>query len=179
MKSNTLKITQTGLLLALLITLQWATKPLGQMITGSCVNAVLAACALLCGPGCGIFVALVSPVVAFLLGIAPQLVTVPAIMVGNAVLVIVLHFLGSTAPVWKKAVSILAASAAKFAVLYVLVVKVICGALSAGLLEQGLLKAPMLQALPTMFAWPQLFTALIGCTLASVIVPFVRKALKM
>ena len=56
MKSNTLKITQTGLLLALLITLQWATKPLGQMITGSCVNAVLAACALLCGPGCGIFV---------------------------------------------------------------------------------------------------------------------------
>ena len=178
MNQKTRTITQTGLLLALLLTLQWATKPLGQLVTGSCVNAVLAAAALLIGPGAGIFIALVSPVFAFLLGIAPQLVTVPAIMAGNAALVVVLHFLGTATPVWKKALAVIAASATKFLVLYALVVKIICGTLSAGLMEQGLLKAPMLQALPVMFSWPQLFTALIGCTLASVIVPIIQKALK-
>lgn len=178
MKSKTLKITQTGLLLALLITLQWLTKPFGQIVTGSCVNTVLAACVLLSGMGGSIFVALVSPVFAFLLGIAPQLVTVPAIMAGNVVLVVVLYFLGKAAPVWRRILAVLAASAAKFSVMYALVVKMICGTLSAGLLEQGLLKAPMLQVLPTMFAWPQFLTALIGCTLASVMIPFIQKALK-
>lgn len=178
MNSKTLKITQTGLMLALLVTLQWITKPLGQIVTGSCVNAVLAACVLMCGIGGGIFVALVSPVFAFVLGIAPQLVTVPAIMAGNALLVTVLFFLGKATPVWRKVLAVTAASVAKFLALYVLVVKIICGALSPGLMEQGLLKAPMVQTFSTMFAWPQLFTALIGCTLASVMVPFIQKALK-
>lgn len=178
MKFKTLKITQTGLLLALLIALQWVTKPLGQIVTGSCVNAVLAAGVLLSGLGGGIFVALLSPVFAFLLGIAPQLVTVPAIMAGNAILVVVLHFLGKAPPIWRKILAVLAASAAKFTVLYILVVKIVCGTLSSGLLEQGVLKAPMLQVLPTMFAWPQFLTALIGCTLAFVMVPFIQKALK-
>ena len=66
---------------------------------------------------------------------------------------------------------------AKFAVLYVLVVKIICGLASAPLLASGTLKEPMLKMLPTMFAWPQLVTALIGGGVALLIVPVLRKAL--
>ena len=39
------------------------------------------------------------------------------------------------------------------------------------------MKEPMLKALPATFSWPQLFTALIGCAVALLIVPVVRKAL--
>jgi len=39
------------------------------------------------------------------------------------------------------------------------------------------LAPPMLQLLPTMFAWPQLVTALAGGTIALLIVPTLRKAL--
>jgi hypothetical protein len=35
----------------------------------------------------------------------------------------------------------------------------------------------MLKMLPTMFAWPQLFTALTGGAVALLIVPVLRKAL--
>ena len=35
MKKKILWITETAVLLALLITLQWLTKPLGQLVTGS------------------------------------------------------------------------------------------------------------------------------------------------
>ena len=39
------------------------------------------------------------------------------------------------------------------------------------------LAPPMLKMLPTMFAWPQLFTALIGGAVALLITPVLRKAL--
>ena len=42
MKSKALWVTRTAAMMALLIVLQWLTKPLGQIVTGSCVNAVLA-----------------------------------------------------------------------------------------------------------------------------------------
>ena len=45
-------------------------------------------------------------------------------------------------------------------------------------LEKGLLKQPMLTALPATFSTPQLFTALIGGTVALLVVPVLRKALK-
>ena len=83
-------ITETAILLALLVTLQAVTKGFGQLVTGSCVNAVLAIAALVGGLASGLTVALISPVLAFLLGIAPQILTVPAIMVGNSVYVVLL-----------------------------------------------------------------------------------------
>ena len=84
-------ITETAVMIALLVALQAITKPLGQLVTGSCVNAVLAVSALVGGLSCGLTVALISPVLAFLLGIAPQILTVPAIMVGNTVYVVLLY----------------------------------------------------------------------------------------
>ena len=76
-------ITETAVMLALLVCLQALTKPMGQLVTGSCVNTVLAVSALVGGVSCGLVVALCSPVLAYLLGIAPQILTVPAIMVGT------------------------------------------------------------------------------------------------
>ncbi len=177
MKKKILWITRTAVLLALLVCLQWVTKPLGQLVTGSCVNAVLAVAALFCGMGSGLCVALLSPVCAYLLGIAPQLVTVPAIMAGNSVYVLLLALLAGKS-LWRNIAAWLAASAAKLAVLYVLVVKVVCGLAAGYLQQQGLLKAPMLKALPGMFTWPQLFTALIGGAVALAITPVLRRAIK-
>ena len=83
MRKNIRWITETAVMLALLMALQALTKPMGQLVTGSCVNAVLAITVLLVGMGSGIAVALCSPVCAFLLGIAPNFVTVLPIMAGN------------------------------------------------------------------------------------------------
>lgn len=177
-------ITETAVMLALLIALQAFTKPFGQMVTGSCVNAVLAITALFVGLGGGITVALISPVFAFLLGIAPNFVTVLPIMIGNACFVVLLRLIAGNShnPIWRQPVALVSAAIVKFGVLYFLVVKVICGFASGALLGKKLgdvvvLAPPMLKMLPTMFAWPQLFTALIGGAVALLIVPALRKAL--
>ena len=172
-------ITETAIMLALLVCLQALTKPMGQLVTGSCVNTVLAISALVGGLSSGLVVALISPVLAFLLGIAPQILTVPAIMVGNSVFVILLSLLAdkSGKKIVKQVIAWIVAAAAKFAALYAIVVLLICGVLSESLLASGALKAPMLKALPATFSWPQLITALIGGGLALVITPVLRKAL--
>lgn len=171
-------ITETAIMLALLVTVQALTKPMGQIVTGSCVNAILAVSGLVGGLASGITVALISPVLAFLLGIAPQILTVPAIMVGNAAFVVVLQMAGGNSNIiWKRATALLGAALCKFALLYLLVKYGICGILAGTLMAQGLLKAPMLTALPATFGAMQLVTALIGGAVAALIVPVIRKAL--
>ena len=170
-------ITETAVMLALLVALQALTKPMGQLVTGSCVNAVLAVTVLVAGIYSGITVALVSPVLAYLLGIAPQILTVPAIMVGNAVFVMALHFIAGK-QILRQIGAWLVAAGAKFAALYAIVVWLICGVFSQKLLAAGVLKAPMLKALPVSFGITQLFTALIGGAVTLLIVPILRKALR-
>lgn len=180
MNKKILWITETAVMIAVLVALQAVTKPMGQFVTGSCVNMVLAVSALVGGLWCGVTVALISPVMAFVLGIAPQILTVPAIMVGNTVFVVMLYLLakdGEGKPALKIAAWLLAA-VAKFATLYILVSEVICGLLATSLMDAGMLKAPMLNALPATFSWPQLVTALIGGGIALTIVPLIRKAVK-
>ena len=180
MKKSVRWITETAVMLAVLITLQYLTKPLGQLVTGTCVNAVLAVAVLLGGMGCGVTVAVISPMAAFLLGIAPQILTVPAIMAGNGVYVLVLRTLSGGKISWslRTIAAWITAAAAKFAVLYAVVVWVICGLLAQSLLAAGTLKEPMLKALPATFSWPQLGTALAGGALALLVVPALRKGLR-
>ena len=184
MNKKILKITETAVMLALLIALQAITKPLGQIVTGSCVNAVLAITVMLVGFGGGISVALISPVCAFLLGIAPNFVTVLPIMIGNVCFVVLLKLIAgeSFKPYWRQPVALIVAAAVKFGVLYFLVVVVICGLASGALLGQKIgeivvLAPPMLDMLPAMFTWPQLITALIGGAVALLITPVLKKAL--
>lgn len=191
MKNNIRWITTTAIMLALLICLQWAgswipdqlTK---QLVTGTCVNAVLAVTVLLVGMRSGITVAVISPVCAFLFGIAPNFITVLPIMLGNTLYVVLLRLIigKSMKPVWKLPVALIAASVVKFAELYLLVVKLICGVAADSLLGQKLgnvvlLAPPMLKMLPVMFAWPQLVTALTGGAIALLILPVLRKATVM
>ncbi len=173
-------ITETAILLALLVTLQALTKPMGQLVTGSCVNAVLAIAVLLAGLGSGVTIAVISPVLAFLLGIAPQILTVPAIMAGNTVFVVMLHYVADPAGkhLGRQAAAWAVAAVAKFATLYFVVVKLICGVMAPSLLASGAMKEPMLKVLPATFSWPQLITALIGGAVALAIVPVLKKALR-
>ena len=151
MKKKVLWLTETAVLLALLVTLQAVTKAFGQLVTGSCVNALLAVACLFGSLSCGITVAVISPVLAYLLGVAPQILTVPAIMIGNCVYVLCLHFLCRRKP-FQRIAGLLAAAAVKFLTLYGIVGGLICGVFAKGLMESGVLKPPMLTALPATFS---------------------------
>lgn len=172
-------ITQTAVLLALLITLQALTKPAGQLVTGSCVNCVLAMAALIGGVYSGITVGVISPVLAYLLGIAPQPLTVPAIMVANAAYVALLYFFAGRGRkgILPALLGWLSAAVAKFISLYGMVGWLLCRVLAEPLLSSGLMKEPMLKALPATFSWPQLITALVGGAVALLVAPAVGKAL--
>ena len=179
MHKKVLWITRTAVLLALLIAVQWATSPTqafaGQYITGSLVNCVLAVAALLGGFWSGVVVALVSPFCAFLLGIGPQLIQiVPAIALGNVALVLLAAWLlgGKALFWWGKAFGIAAAAAGKFLVLYLAVIQVFIPLMGEAL------KPKQVETFTAMFSWPQLVTALIGTTIAVLIAPVLRKAIK-
>ena len=153
-------IAYTAVLLALLIALQFATKPLGQLVTGSCVNLVLAVAALCVGPFSGLVVALVSPFAAFLLGIGtPFIQIVPLIALGNAVYVLLIAFLCKKLDFrYGKLAGVCLAALCKFLALWLLIVKIALPAM--GLPEQKL------AVLSASFSLPQLATALIGGLLA-------------
>lgn len=183
-------ITETAVMLALLICFQWLGSmipvPLAkQLVTGSVVNCVLAVTVLYVGLSSGITLALISPVFAFVLGIAPNFITVAPIMLGNMCFVVLLRWMMTFAAQrkWLAPVAVGCAAFFKFGVLYVLVVKVICGIASGALLGKKLgsvvvLAPPMLKMLPTMFAWPQLVTAVIGGSIALLLLPVLRKAIR-
>ena len=170
---KSLQITQTAVLTAMLVLLQSVTKAGGQLITGSCVNAVLAIAVLFSGLWSGIGVAVVSPFFAFALGVGPQLLPiVPAIAVGNVVYVLILHFLfvKKNLPLWQQGLYLLLAAAGKFLSLYLIVVQLLCRVLQ--------LPEKQVATFTTMFSWPQLITALIGGGIALLIVPILRKAFR-
>lgn len=178
-KNKILWITRTGVLIALLVVLQWATAGTqafaGQYITGSLVNCVLAIAALIGGLWSGVTVAILSPLCAFLVGVGPKLIQIiPAIMLGNLVLVMVLYFLldSKAVAIWRRVVAVIAAGAAKFIMLYLAVVQVLIPAMGPMLPEK------QATAFSVMFSYPQLITALIGTTVAVLLLPVLRKILK-
>ena len=189
MKQKILWITETAAMLALLIALQWVGSLIPdamtkQLITGTLVNCVLAVTVLVAGMSSGITVAVISPVCAFLFGIAPNFITVLPIMLGNICYTVLLRLLmyHIRPRTLKKPVALITAATVKFAVLYLLIAEVICKTASGLLLGKKLgsivlLAPPMLKMLPTMFSWPQLVTALAGGSIALLIVPILKKAL--
>ena len=165
---NTKTITRTAILIALLIALQAATRPLGnQFLTGSCVNLVLAVAAMICDVWSGVAVAVVSPFFAYFLGISPQIWLAPAIACGNVIYVLIIALLGKRLEgLAGGTCGVAAAAVCKFVTLYLVVVKLF--------IPVGNLPAKV----AAQFSWPQLVTALIGGFIALAIVPTVKKALK-
>lgn len=177
-KKKILWITRTGVLIALLIALQWGTSFTqafaGQFITGSCVNGVLAVAVLFGGPACGAVVALASPFLAFLVGVGPKLIQlIPCIALGNLTFVLILNVLNQQQlPFWRRWINVAVAAAGKFVFLNMAVVRVVIP------LMGDMLKPKQVETFTAMFSWPQLVTALIGGTLALVIVDALKKAFK-
>jgi hypothetical protein len=176
LNKNLLLITRTAVLLALLIVWQYATSFMqNQIITGSGVNLILALAAVLSGLHSGLAIACLSPVIAFLLGIGPKyLPLIPFIAAGNAVFAAIWYFVGTKTKLPKLAghiVSTVAAAAAKFAVLYMGIVKI-----ALPVLLVSVLKPPQMDAMSAMFALPQLITALIGGAVATAALPSIRAA---
>ncbi|MEG1781622.1 MAG: ECF transporter S component [Oscillospiraceae bacterium] len=180
--SKTLKLVQTAIFLALLIVFQYISKPMGQYVTGSLVNFTLVGSVLAVGLAGGVTVALVSPFLAFFLGIGPAFIQIiPMIALGNLVLVMVYHFIFKGAKVEAKnadmakwLVAIAVAAVAKFATLYLGLVKIVLPML----LKNGVLKAPQVAMMSGMFSFPQLITATVGGIIAFLIMPPVLRAIE-
>ena len=166
-------ITSTAVFIALLVAFQYATKPMGQYVTGSAVNFILVMSVLAAGFTSGITVAALSPVFAFMLGIGPAFVQmVPFVMLGNIVLVVVWGLIcRGKADIKNMAVSTITGAVLKFAALYLTIVKYAV----PHLLQ---LQNPQAAVVSASFSYPQLVTALIGGIVASVAAPLILKALK-
>lgn len=155
MKTRTL--TRTAMALALLVALQYVTRSFGQLVTGSLVNLVLCVTALYLGWGSGLVLALISPLLAWLLGIGPAFpALVPCIALGNAAYVLLLS-VKKWEIRWKLPVA---------AVVKMLVLRIVIGNFVAPLVVPAAKLIPVI----TMFGLPQLYTALIGGVLGALIV---------
>lgn len=166
---------ETAVLLVLLIGLQFVTRTMGQLITGTCVNFILALTTLVCGLSAGILAALVSPVAAFLIGIGPGYAyVVPAVCVGNVIMVMILYiFIGRKNDYVKWAVRIaglLVAGTAKFTLLFLGVLNLVVPALNV--------PEDKVQTIVDVFSWPQLVTSVVGSLLAALIYAKLKKVLK-
>lgn len=150
---------------------------LTQLVTGSLVNCVLFVFAAQAGLLSGVIIGILSSVLAFLVGIGPVFPAItPVIACGNALLVIVFCLAcGKSADKLRTAGSaVLAAGSA------VLAAVIKCGflwlAVPAVLRMLGNVPDKQMAALSIMFSWPQGLTALLGATLALIILPRLRKA---
>lgn len=90
MKKTTTFITRTAILLALALIFQVGlrTIPFAQPFVGPLVNFVLIFAAVFVGMASGVIIGMLTPLIAFVLGIMPLFPVVPFIMLGNALMVI-------------------------------------------------------------------------------------------
>ena len=172
--NHVLWLTRTALMIALLVVLQAATAPMGNLfITGSIVNFLLITSVMLCGLPSGLTVSVLSPIVAKLFGIGPSWALIPFIIAGNAVLALIWYSFSRSRlkPVTGQAAALIAAACMKTLVLYLGIVK---------LAVPCILKLPEPQAtvIAGMFSLPQLITALAGGLAAMAALPALKKALK-
>ncbi len=162
------RVTLTGILLALLvggqILLGLIGAPLSQYIVGSWVNLIIGVTALTIGWPFALFLALVSPFLAFILGIAPPFIEfAPFIALGNGLFALSLFFIHKIK------------MPERFRIAWGLLAVTIAAGLKTTLLYTTivLLIMPTLNLLPaqsaaftTVFSVNQLVTALIGGALA-------------
>ncbi len=174
-KKTVLWITRTAIFLALLIAFQFITAPLGTtLVTGSLVNLMLIVSVMTCGLPSGLTVAVISPVLAKLLGVGPLWEIIPFIILGNITISLLWHLIGNRKIVntyVPLVIAAIVAGTAKFAVLYFSIVQIAI---------PFLLNLPEQQAavISGMFSVSQLFTALIGGTVAIIVIPPLRKVIK-
>jgi hypothetical protein len=176
MKPKVQDITFAAMFIALLVVIQAVTAQLGNtIVTGSLVNAILIVAILTTNYFPAVATALVSPVVATLIGIGPTWVIVPFIALGNLTLVLVWGTLGRSGKgsyiSLHKVSALIVAALLKFAVLFFGVTKLAIPVLLA-------IPEPKASVMSAAFSLPQLITASIGGVIALVIAPVLQKAVK-
>ncbi|MFW6308716.1 MAG: ECF transporter S component [bacterium] len=148
-KSRTQWLTRTAIMLAIALVFQLG--GFHQFITGPVVNMVLYFSALVLGAGSGVVIGLLTPLIAFLVGIlkAPLVLIIPFIMAGNALLVIIFYLLKEKSIF----LGVIVASLAKFLLL--------------GGAVRLIVDVP--EKVGQAFFYPQLVTALAGGVLAWIV----------
>ena len=128
-----------------------------QLVTGPLVNMSLVLAVFLLGPFEAVFLGLMPSVLALVSGLLPAILApvVPFIMISNAILIGVYHYLGKK----KFSISIFAAAFLKFIFLYAVI----------GFLVSHFINGKAAVSLVSMFGWMQFATALAGGALAYLI----------
>jgi len=170
-KERILWICRTAIFIALLISLQAVTRPLGQFVTGSVVNLILIIAVMTGGFWSGVATGAISPFFAFLFSIGPAFFPViPFIVVGNVIFVVLWYLIGRLnikGRLIPYAIALVAGAGGKFLWLYLSIVQI---------------AVPVFGFPPPMvaiFGVTQFITASIGGAVAIVILPILRRALKL
>jgi len=183
-RKMTLWLVQTAMMIALLITIQYASIQLNlmnaimgpmnvqQFITGSLVNMMLVLSTVLFGFWTGVAVASVSPFMALLIGMSPRWELVPVIALSNIVFVAIWYIvtrqkLGGKYEL-ENLIALIVAAVSKFLVLWLGIVHILAPALGM----------PPAAPVYVLFSYPQLVTATIGGIIAIVILPPLTKGLR-
>lgn len=152
----------TALLLAMCIVFQ-SMKGISVYLTGSGVNALLVMATLAVGTTSGIFIAVITPIIAYLMGHTPFMQMIPlmviVIMLGNLTLVL----LASKGREGKLISWLALGSILKAVVLWLLVWYAVLPYFGGDIPEK------MIMVVKTTFSVTQFITAAIGCMIAFVI----------
>ena len=173
---RTLWITGNALFIAILVVVQLSTNIISNnILKGSIINFLLIICVMICGLSSGIFVSVLSPLIAKIFGIGHMWSMLPFIMIGNIALVVIWYFVGNRKIKDKNIVSyflaIVLSSVTKFCILHFTISK---------FLVPVVLNLPETQSaiISASFSTVQILTATIGGLVATMLLPIMKKALK-
>jgi hypothetical protein len=176
-KNKVLFLTQSALLLALLLTVQLLTRSYGQIVTGSLVNLILLTATFIVGWDGGLIVGMVSPFTAYIMGVGPAFIQIVVfIAIGNCLFVTVAWLLSQRTisnpkKIFVSGISLLVAAVVKMIFLWI------------GLVELALplipgLSSKQIDIISASFTWPQLITASLGGMWALLVVPALQRLTK-
>ncbi len=182
MKNQALLITRISICLAVLLVVQFVTRFLGiQLITGSFVNLMLLVCSTVCGIYGGLTLAIISPLLACILGIAPNWVLVPFIIIGNILYVLITGlpfnklYKKNVQPNFKSVfyavIFVVLGSSVKFTAIYCSIKYI---ATWTGFIQNGMASKLLSGAMGI----TQLFTGLIGGCISLFLMPVLKKIVK-
>ena len=159
---STKQLTLTALFLALCVIFQ-SMKSFSVYLTGSAVNCILAIATLYCGLFSGTLIAVLTPIIAFLIGATPIInvipLMMPVIMLGNECMVLSIFSLRKN----HLEIGMLTGCITKALFLWATVWFALLPVFGKNL------PGPMVVTVKTTFSIVQLATACIGCAIAWVI----------
>lgn len=156
---QTKMITRTAMLLALTLVFQIGFRQFAQPVVGPLVNMMLLISVLLVGLPSALMIGILTPMIAFIVGIIGLFPLIPMIIAGNMLYILMFGWIRTKLSFkLKDYLSVLLAAVVKFLFLYVAVRTI----LPLMIVE---VKPPVIAT----FSLPQLYTALFGGVLALIV----------